>query len=803
MLYLIHLHSRRAESKDESDLWIRKQALSVIIYEGIVADVFDYDYAPTSSLVEDRRIWCNISQEGQSDIEFLREEELINALMLSSRSYKQGVCYQISDKGKELVNYIPRREKEVIDEFAHKDGTRELLKPVWDGRTYWLQSPSGFKQPCSVTETEDVSYVSSAYIPQCLRYGGRPTMSNAHKAHSSGFGAADTIKDNDLMELITLNSVSLIVAEFIPFGSNHIVQLNNTIGSNERVQGGFISSIIDERSSETTVEMNADLTSVDILDYTLTNHINFEAEIRFQEDPGIVQVETFGISLNAEGTCFYGMQIEAVMEKIKDKISLDHLSRVLVDVQEDSSKIVDAVISQRQRDLLNLIFIGDSSHRNKFNLVIANEINPHLTADEYMDKGEFENEIKQIIGDTKAAYDISEKDTLIFGAHGLLVCGPHARSHEPLLCAYMQFVTLDIFLQNYYSRMWLFKEDMETTDEIIDSIPSDPNSLSYARDRLFALSKEMICLEEILGYVIEALQIMDVPPEPQEQTGRSLYQRLELMSMRSQLIRRSNDLKKIVDGSKRFLSILQQRISTVADDKLAEMNEKLKQSNQSLDRMNASNKETAHSLSIFRIVLAGMISFDVLDRLTGEWTVVDTTWMYNFVENVIRDNMLVWFLISLLVWAITAIVLEKTTQVKNWRSRGMKHVKIQINRPIHLPKLNLFLEKKSKVVEEKDFEGVQYNVRVTYEEDDEREWGGISPLICLDYDEHYKFLFRVSIQYNSRNAKKDEVLSIQQLKDKVLEELEHQCVYESKYTRKNEIAMKRQLQAINKIATTC
>ena len=798
MLYLIHLHSRRAESKDDTDLWIRKQALSVIIYEGVVADVFDYDYAPTSSLVENRRVWCNLSQEGQSDIEFLREEELINALMLSSKSYKQGVCYQISDKGKELVNYISRREKEVVDEFAHKDGTRELLKPVWDGESYWMQSPSGFKQPSTVTETEDVSYVSSAYIPQCLRYGGRPTMSNAHKAHSSGFGAADTIRDNDLVELITLNSVSLIVAEFIPFGSNQIVQLNNTIGSNERVQGGYISSSMDERSCETTVQMSADLTSVDILDYTLTNHINFEAEIRFQEDPGVVQVETFGISLNAEGTCFYGMQIEAVMEKIKDKISLDHLSRILVDVQEDSSKIVDAVVSQRQRDLLNLIFVGDASHRNKFNLVIANEINPHMTADEFMDKGEFENEIKQIIGDTKAAYDISEKDTLIFGSHGLLVCGPHARAHEPLLCAYMQFVTLDIFLQNYYSRIWILKEDMETTDEIIDSITTDPNSLPYARDRVFALSKEMIGLEEILGYVIEALQIMEVPPEPQEQSGRSLYQRLEIMSMRSQLIRRSDDLKKVIDGSRKFLIILQQRISTVADDKLSALNEKLKQSNKSLDLMNTSNKEAAHSLKIFRIVLAGMISFDVLDRLTGEWTVVDTTWMYNFVENVIRDNMLVWFLLSLLIWTLTAISLEKVTQIHNWRSRGMKHLKIQINRSIRLDKLHLFLQTKNTVIEEKNYENVQDNVRVTYEEEDTKGWGGISPIICLDYDEKNHFLFQVCIEYNSRNAKKKDgddggVLSVQQLKEKVLKELDHQRVYDDKYVQKSEIAMKRQV----------
>jgi WD repeat-containing protein 35 len=53
-----------------------------------------------------------------------------------------------------------------------------------------------------------------------------------------------------------------------------------------------------------------------------------------------------------------------------------------------------------------LIFLGDASNRNKINLIIANEITPHLTAEEYMDKGEYENELRQVIGDTKAAYDI-------------------------------------------------------------------------------------------------------------------------------------------------------------------------------------------------------------------------------------------------------------------------------------------------------------------------------------------------------------------------------------------------------------
>lgn len=782
LLYLFDLHTKRAQGKDDTDLWIRKQALSVIIYEGIISDVFDYDYAPTSTLVDNRRVWCNISQEGQSDVEFLREEELISALMLSSRSYKQGVCYQISDKGQELVNYISRREKEVVDAFAHKEGTRELLKPAWDDiSSYWMESPSsGYRQKSSVTETEDVSYVSSAYIPQCLRYGGRPTMSNAHKAHSSGFGAIDTIRDTELDEVITLNSVSLIVAEFVPFGSNQIVQLNNTIGSNERVQGGYICSEIDDRASETTVEMNAELTSVDILDYTLTNHINFEAEIRFPEDPGIVQVETFGISLNAEGTCFYGMQIEAVMDRIKDKISLDHLSRILVDVQQDSTRIVDSVISQRQRDLLDLLFLGDSMNRNKINLIVANEINPHLTAEEYMDKGEFENELKQIIGDTKAAYDISEKDTLIFGAHGLLVCGPHARSHEPLLCAYMQFITLDIFLQNYFSRMWTLKEDMEKTDSLVDTIPIDPNALDYARERFFALSKEVISLEEILGYVSEALQIMEIPPEPQEQSGRSLYDRLEIMTMRNQLIRRNDDLKKIIKGSIKYMEVLEKRISKSTDDKIAQLNQCLEKNNKSLETIVLSNKQTSHSTQIFRIFFSAIIAFDILDRITGDWTVLDTEWMETFVNNFMRDSVLAWFCISMFSWLFVATITEQLTTRRNRHCNETSFVRIQVHKPIRKDKLLLLLEKKEKKMEERGCEDNKDMVKVTYKEVDPLPWGGTVPVICLEYDERNSYLYQITIQYERQKAKHEILLSMHQLRQKVIQELEHQQVFHHK-----------------------
>jgi hypothetical protein len=98
LLYMISLYSRPARSGSEKEEWIRKQALMVMIYESIVAQVLDYDYAPASEMVEGRRKYFNMSQEGRSDVDLLREEELLNGLKLSSKSYQPVTCYQISEK---------------------------------------------------------------------------------------------------------------------------------------------------------------------------------------------------------------------------------------------------------------------------------------------------------------------------------------------------------------------------------------------------------------------------------------------------------------------------------------------------------------------------------------------------------------------------------------------------------------------------------------------------------------------------------------------------------------------------------
>ncbi len=255
LLYLISLYTKPARTASDREEWIRKQALMVLVYEAIVKKALDFDYAPSSELVEGRRVYFNTSQargahappppapahgeraaiahvgvcdtctqEGRSDIDLLREEGLLNGLKVSSKTYQPITCYQararacanvgrgrrcagwpqnnkggvqISDKGLDLVRRLPKADREAIHGVVYKDiNVRSLLHPIWDAeRCQYFMLPEGETdtsdaEPSTVMRCESVSYVSSAYVPQCLRFGGRPTMSNAHRANESAVGAS-------------------------------------------------------------------------------------------------------------------------------------------------------------------------------------------------------------------------------------------------------------------------------------------------------------------------------------------------------------------------------------------------------------------------------------------------------------------------------------------------------------------------------------------------------------------------------------------------------------------------------------
>ena len=290
LLYLVSLYAKCARSPSDNEGWVRQVPLSVMMYEGIVAGALDFDYAPCSMLVShlgaSRRIWLNITQEGKAAIDDLREKGMINGLKLSTEDFQPVTAYQVSEKGMTFLDIVPKPILAVIDAFARPHGEGDIVKVSFDGEEFGLKSNTGsVDRESGITETEDVSYVSSPYLPECLREGGGKATNelsdNQFRAHECASGKSN-LKD-ELSEAIILGSVHCLVSEWIPFGANQIVMLNERLGALDRVQGGLFTAMVDTKPSETGFAVPPGLTSVSILEFDFVNFINFEAEINCKD----------------------------------------------------------------------------------------------------------------------------------------------------------------------------------------------------------------------------------------------------------------------------------------------------------------------------------------------------------------------------------------------------------------------------------------------------------------------------------------------------------------------------------------
>lgn len=445
VLYCISRYAQQAANAQTPETWIRQVALLVLLYEGIQAGVLPFDYAPTLVWVSHERHverrWLRISQEARSVIDDLWEARLVNGIKLSSADYQPVTAYQVSLRGLEIVEQIPQHIKDETDRFimapppsalpavtlaptktaprpSHAAITRfsvdsngqslpklpssspSLLRVRYDGSNFLLMAredtlEEAYVRTSEIAQGEDVSYVSSPFIPSCLRsntsYRVDPTC-NTLRATESARGSNMMAKA--ARQSLVLSQVRALVGEWMPFGANQISALNERLGAMERCQGGLFSSEIDKKPTETHFEVPPGLTQVKILDFDPIRFINFEAEINFPEDSGVIQVENFGMHLHVSGSLLYGVKINAIQNHMERSIPLDLLARLLVDIHQDSSKVIQDLLSRYQLSVLDMLFMDKASQRNKYNLILARGLSPKLPACKYLDKGDRENELK-------------------------------------------------------------------------------------------------------------------------------------------------------------------------------------------------------------------------------------------------------------------------------------------------------------------------------------------------------------------------------------------------------------------------
>ena len=160
----------------------------------------------------------------------------------------------------------------------------ELLKVQWNAEEecyYLVGEVSETFLRSTVTDVEALSYVMSPYLSRYLSNSDDCSGSLADRVPELVQATEFDIQAGDFLA-VTMDSVRLLMTEWIPMGGNAIVALNERLGSSERVQGGFFTAAVDKSPGATLFKgSRSGLTNVRLIDYETYSHVNFEAEVLY------------------------------------------------------------------------------------------------------------------------------------------------------------------------------------------------------------------------------------------------------------------------------------------------------------------------------------------------------------------------------------------------------------------------------------------------------------------------------------------------------------------------------------------
>ena len=111
-----------------------------------------------------------------------------------------------------------------------------------------------------------------------------------------------------------------------------------------------------------------------------------------------------------------------------------------------------------------------------------------MPAASYLDGADNENEIRQLIGDVFAAYDLSNEDVLIVGRDGLLIAGPQAEHLHPAALEHISLSAREVFIRALYQRIVQLQAALIELQKVAEDF-STSAEVEFMRTRLNELSQ--------------------------------------------------------------------------------------------------------------------------------------------------------------------------------------------------------------------------------------------------------------------------------------------------------------------------
>lgn len=116
------------------------------------------------------------------------------------------------------------------------------------------------------------------------------------------------------------------------------------------------------------------------------------------------------------------------------------------------------------------------------------------------------------------------------------------------------------------------------------------------------------------------------------------------------------------------------------------------------------------------LILSALLAFAILDRLTGQWSVMQSPWFVDFATPMITQGPLVWFLVSLALAALTALAASRALALAVFAAAGATALRVRVEQPMALAAFYAHLATRETTSEERGYDGGNALVAVTWQE---------------------------------------------------------------------------------------
>ena len=341
----------------------------------------------------------------------------------------------------------------------------------------------------------------------------------------------------------------------------------------------------------------------------------------------------------------------------------------------------------------------------------------------------------------------------------MLFAGPNSRKHEPMLLFYLSLFVREIFVRVFFVRTFVLDDLLKKTRTLIVEHERDPNNIPKIRTMLNTASKDMILLQEVLTYLSESLHGLEVPERPADEAGGTLFKVLNLLNVKRDVSLRVDDLRKLIEGAQHELANLAAMTDVINTKQLEDVFKSVEANTKFLVDASAAGERASASLEVMQVILAGMFSFDIIDRISGGTLGLSTPWWVEqwINEPIVAKVPFLWFAINILWMVLFCYGMVRTMRYLSELGGGFLTLRVKVNAKISTERMERFLA--DKAIEVTDSLEEQYIAikKVAWQETDRGLWaGGAPPKVEVTYDVQYGYLLSVLFCLDRKRSELDE-----------------------------------------------